>query len=220
MTIDRVANSGADFILLVPFAPQQLLDRITSLVHHRVPYIVTSDYIGPDRRYKSREKSEIPQIIVPNSLREKAIGIYNAKQFRSQIHGAISNINGHKMERHAVALAIHAEVLVQQFEMGRDAVNINRLEQLQASVTDLRWCARDASLRPINELCDALQNVVIRIIEDAGNIPVKEFQLMKQLSYAVRQSFAVSDRDAVLVHDVAHAVSSRGESPFRPYGII
>ena len=142
MTIDRVANSGADLILLVPFAPQQLLDRITSLVHHRVPYIVTSDYIGPDRRYKSREKSEIPQIIVPNSLREKAIGTYNAKQFRSQIHGAISNINGHKMERHAVALAIHAEVLVQQFETGRDAVDINRLEQLQASVTDLRWRAR------------------------------------------------------------------------------
>jgi hypothetical protein len=52
--------------------------------------------------------------------------------------------------------------------------------------------------------------VVIRIFEGAGNSPEKEFQLMKQLSSAIRQSFAVSDREAVLVHDVAHAVSSRG----------
>ena len=112
VTIDRVANSGADFILAAPFSPQQLLDRINSLVHHRVPFIVTSDYVGPDRRYKSREKSTIPLIDVPNSLREKATGTYNAKQFRSQINGAIGNINGQKMERHAVTLALHAEILV------------------------------------------------------------------------------------------------------------
>jgi len=70
--------------------------------------------------------------------------------------------------------------------------------------------ARDAGLLPIIELCDALQNVVIRIFEGADNPPEKEFQLMKQVSYAIRQSFTVSDREAVLVHDVAHAVSSRG----------
>ena len=40
VTIDRVANSSADFILAAPFSPQQLLDRINSLVHHRVPFIV------------------------------------------------------------------------------------------------------------------------------------------------------------------------------------
>ncbi len=97
---------------------------------------------GPDRRYKSREKSAIPLIDVPNSLREKATGTYNAKQFRSQINGAIGNINGQKMERHAVTLALHAEILVDQFETGRHNVDDNRLEQLQVAVTDLRWRAR------------------------------------------------------------------------------
>jgi CheY-like chemotaxis protein len=210
VNINRVANSGADFILAAPFSPQQLLDRINSLVHHRVPYIVTSEYIGPDRRYKSREKSNIPLIDVPNSLREKATGTFNAKEFRSQVIGAIGNINGQMMERHAVALARHAEILVEQFEAGRHTVENSRLEKLQVSVTDLRWRARDAGLLTIIELCEALQNVVIRIFEGADKSPDKEFELMKQLSYAIRQYFAVSDREAVLVHDVAHAVSSRG----------
>ncbi len=209
VTINRVANSGADFILAAPFSPQQLLDRINSLVHNRIPYIVTSDYIGPDRRYKSREASKIPLIDVPNSLREKAIGTFDAKQFRSQVYGTIGNINGQKMERHAVALAKHAEVLVEQFETDHNTVDINRLEQLQVAATDLRWRAQDAGLRPIIELCEALQNVVIKIIDDADNRLVREFELMKQLSYAIRQSIAVSGQDAILVHDVARAVSSR-----------
>lgn len=209
VTINRVANSGADFILAAPFSPQQLLDRINSLVYNRVPYIVTSDYIGPDRRYKSRKKSTIPLVDVPNSLREKAIGTFNAKQFRQQVYGAISNINGQKMERHAVALAQHAEILVDQFETAHDSVDISRLEQLQAAATDLRWRARDAGLLPIIELSDALQNVVIKIFEGVDKNPAKEFELMKQLSYAIRQSFSVTGKDAVLVHDVAQAVSSR-----------
>lgn len=209
VTVNRVANSGADFILAAPFSPQQLLDRINSLVHNRVPYIVTSDYIGPDRRDNLREKSDIPLIDVPNSLREKAIGTFNAKQFRSQVNGAIGNINGQKMERHAVTVARHAEVLAEQYSNDRDSVDSNRLEQLQTAVADLRWRARDAGLLPIIELCEALQNVVTRISEGADRMPEKEFELMKQLSYAIRQSFAVTDQDAVIVHDLAHAVSSR-----------
>lgn len=210
VTIDRVANSGADFILAAPFSPQQLLDRINALVHNRVPYIVTSEYIGPDRRYKSRDKSKIPLIDVPNSLREKAIGTFNAKQFRSQVHNAIDNINGQKMERHSVALAMHAEILVQQFETNPNTVEFNRLEQLQTACADLKWRACDAGLLPIIELSEALQNVAAKILDDTDGSRAKEFELMKQLSYAIRQSFAVSDREAILVHDVAHAVSSRG----------
>ncbi len=183
---------------------------MVSLVHNRVPYIVTSDYIGPDRRYKSREKSKIPLIEVPNPLREKAIGTFNAKNFRSQVLGAIDNINGLKMERHAIALAMHAEILVQQFETDHKTVDINRLEQLQTACADLKWRARDAGLLPIIEFSEALQTVAVKIAGDAQSSRTKEFELMKQLSYAIRQSFAVSDRDAILVHDVAHAVSSRG----------
>ena len=34
-----------------PFSPKQIaIDRIRAIVHHRTPFVVTSDYIGPDRR--------------------------------------------------------------------------------------------------------------------------------------------------------------------------
>ena len=48
--VEKVANSGADALLVKPFAPKQLIDRIEHLAHKRKPFVVTSDYIGPDRR--------------------------------------------------------------------------------------------------------------------------------------------------------------------------
>ena len=209
-TVDRVANSGADFILAAPFSPQLLLDRITLLVYNPVPYVVTSEYVGPDRRYKYREQSKIPLVQVPNSLRDKATGNYNAKKFRAQIFTTMSDINEQKMERHAMALATHSEVLVQQFETGRNAVDLNRLEKLEIAATDLQQRSRKAGLQHIAKLCDALLNVINKIFEGDKKTPVKEFELMQQLALAIRKSFAVNHREVGLLHDVAQTVSSRG----------
>ena len=47
--IRRLLNSGADEILLKPLSIAALLERITSLVQRRKPFLATQDYVGPDR---------------------------------------------------------------------------------------------------------------------------------------------------------------------------
>lgn len=207
--VDKVSNSGADFLLAAPFSPQQIFDRIKSLVHNRTPFIVTSDYVGPDRRYKDRAQSTIPLIDVPNSLRQKVFGEFNAKEFRNQVLASVGDINTQKMERHAVRLAGHADLLVTQYDINPETMDSSHVDQLQVCATDLKWRAHDAGLNPVTELCEALQNVVRRINRAPAQAPAKEIELMKQLSMAIRRAFEVEDREAMLVSDVASAVSAR-----------
>ena len=50
--IRRVVNSGTDDIIVKPLSPKSMMDRISAVAYHRKPFVVTSDYIGSDRRTK------------------------------------------------------------------------------------------------------------------------------------------------------------------------
>ena len=50
--IRRVVNSGTDDIIVKPLSPKSVMDRISAVAYHRKPFVVTSDYIGPDRLTK------------------------------------------------------------------------------------------------------------------------------------------------------------------------
>src|SRR3546814_1821103 len=62
-------------LLVKPLSTRIILDRIETVALHRKPFVVTSDYIGPDRRKAvARRDSNVPLIEVPNPLREKMLG--------------------------------------------------------------------------------------------------------------------------------------------------
>lgn len=70
--VSRVLHSGADDLLLRPFSTSTLSTRIRSHIERRKSFVVTSDYIGPDRRRDSSRASEVEMFEPPNSLRMKA----------------------------------------------------------------------------------------------------------------------------------------------------
>ncbi len=58
--VTKVIDSGVDHLVSAPISPQQILVRIRALVKNRAPFVVTSDYIGPDRRRLERDASKFP----------------------------------------------------------------------------------------------------------------------------------------------------------------
>ena len=48
--VGRVINSGADDLLLRPFSTAVLGNRIRTHVERRKGFVITSEYVGPDRR--------------------------------------------------------------------------------------------------------------------------------------------------------------------------
>lgn len=59
---------GFDMVLTKPISAKIIIDRVITLTMKRKPFIVTSDYIGPERRRDPSRVSEIPYFKVPNTL--------------------------------------------------------------------------------------------------------------------------------------------------------
>lgn len=69
-------NSGADDILLVPFSPDQLMQRMAIIHQRRKPFVVTHDYIGPDRRRGVRPgESSAATFAIPNPYLARSSGM-------------------------------------------------------------------------------------------------------------------------------------------------
>ena len=70
--INRVVSSGADDLLLRPFSTALLGQRIEAHVDRRKGFVITTEYVGPDRRRDGGRESHIELFEPPNSLKMKA----------------------------------------------------------------------------------------------------------------------------------------------------
>ena len=71
-TVKRVIDSGADDLLLRPFSPAILGQRLRTHIERRKGFVVTSEYVGPDRRKDTSRASNVTVFEPPNSLKMKA----------------------------------------------------------------------------------------------------------------------------------------------------
>lgn len=208
--VREAANCGADFLIAAPFSPKQILDRIRSLVFNRASFVVTSDYLGPDRRDGVEREPSAPMLEVPNSLRDKALGQYDAREFREKLKSAISAVTAHKMERHAYRLSEDAKLAAEDFARDPYSIDPACLHRLQVSASDLRWRADKVALLSIMELCEAIQNVVRSVRRGPPESIGKDIELLKQLAFAIRGSVDPADEASSAAYDIADAISARG----------
>jgi DNA-binding response OmpR family regulator len=208
--VREAANSGADFLIAAPFSPKQILDRIRSLVYNRAPFVVTSDYVGPDRRDGEARDSSATHLEVPNSLRDKALGQYNARAYKEQVELAIDTIGARKMELRAYQLADDATAAADELAGNPNSIDAESLLRLRTSAADLKWRAQKIALTSIVELCQALQNVVGAVHRGPREGLGKNIELLRQLSLAIRAAVDPADQTDMAAYDIASAVSSRG----------
>lgn len=97
--LGRFASSGADDLLLKPFSVNQVVERLAFMIDGRKPFVVTSDYVGPDRRKGARDGIQIPLVDVPNTLRRKAIRDYAPAEIEQHTEAALRAINDQKVVR-------------------------------------------------------------------------------------------------------------------------
>jgi DNA-binding response OmpR family regulator len=69
--VDNVMGSGADDVLIRPYSVSFLAERVRAHIEARKDFVVTADYIGPNRRKASARPSNVRALEVPNTLRLK-----------------------------------------------------------------------------------------------------------------------------------------------------
>jgi len=97
-TVRAAVDCGADAVVLKPYSLQQIMDPVDALVDRRRPFVVTADYVGPERRTAARAGQVIEQITVPNPLAAKVLGLDVAAQ-AAAAEAALAEIERLKSQR-------------------------------------------------------------------------------------------------------------------------
>lgn len=207
--VHRIINSGADDLLPKPLSAGHLIERIKLLIRARKPFVVTSEYIGPDRRKASEreQKSTIPLIEVPNPLREKVSGERDVVANQRDIDDAIAEINLRKLERHAVQIGVLTDLIVPAYRQG--AVDDNAREHLERLV----YVAEDTSRRLVGtkyvhiaELCDSLLDVVNAIATSGAKPSDKDLKLLPHIAQALKLTFDVREDTAEIARKISETI--------------
>jgi DNA-binding response OmpR family regulator len=140
--VTRVVNSGADDLLLRPFSTALLNQRIDSHVERRKGFVVTSDYVGPDRRKDTSRPSTVELFDPPNSLKMKAKDRLTpeatALRLDAELRAARELLNSEKLRRDAFQISILWR-LIQEHVPGAASYTAE-LEKIALLTRAIEWC--------------------------------------------------------------------------------
>lgn len=212
--VRAAVDSGADDLLVKPLNTRTLIERIEALATARKPFVVTADYIGPDRRKSiDRGGSEIPLIEAPNILRAKLLGEpVDAAQNQQALAAAQEQVQTLRLRQSAFRIAFVAQQVVPAYRKGMvEQATRALLTDLIESVEEIARRVADTELAHIGKICDPLLLTARHIA--AGSLLLgataegrKQLDLLKTLSEAVLAFFNPGKQANALAQEVALAV--------------
>ncbi len=189
--IKAVINSGTDDLLLKPVTAEKICSRIRLLSQGRKKFIVTTGYVGPDRRRKSRKEGvEIPLIPVPNPLQMSHSTFQNFNGKRRVVESAFAQINLQKVERHAYQIGWLAD----RIEEARKHEKPKGENPMPDYIERLYQISRDMSRRSKNTvhshlipLCLTMTDLT-KPLKQSGASPGKEDKdMIKKIASVIRR---------------------------------
>lgn len=153
--INKVVSSGADDLLLRPFSTALLGQRIEAHIERRKGFVITTDYVGPDRRSDTTRASNAELFEPPNSLKMKAKERLSAeaiaKRLETELRGAREKLTSEKLRRDSFQVCILWRLLQEQSILpGHPPHDLTKLITLTRSIETR---ARDTEFEPAVEWC-------------------------------------------------------------------
>ena len=206
--VHRAANSGADGLLAQPAWEHRFRSAIETLVEKRKPFVVTTDYVGPDRRDEDDKRSgqKIPLIPVPNALRRTATGLPDAVPFAT----AMVMIQEQKVERHAYQIGYLTKRIADTYREPDQSSNLApHIAKLQFVAMDLMLRITDTKYAHQNEICRTLLGVSKELAQRAAKPRLRDVCLLAQLSLALQRAIHADDKATIAAaRDIAKAVKN------------
>jgi len=137
--INRVLSSGADDLLLRPFSTGLLGQRIETHIERRKGFVITSDYVGPDRRKEDSSRANSAELFSPpNSLKLKAKDKLPpdvvSKLLDTELKTAREMLQGEKLRRDSFQACILWRLMQEMLPAREAPREVGRLAELAASI--------------------------------------------------------------------------------------
>jgi DNA-binding response OmpR family regulator len=189
-SVAELMNVGCDDVLLRPFSVIKVKERIQAIIDNRKKFVVTSDYVGPDRGAPAIGHINVESFEVPNPLREMAIGRgSNLVDQNEQIETAKKRLNKERLAKLARRIAMAAEVTIQSKD--ENSNNGDFVIDLIETSSELVKTARRMGKDDIQDIAMVLENVVEKTA--IGHERAENARLARQLALAIYVAYAVDD---------------------------
>jgi len=189
--VHAAINSGTDHVLAKPFDAIALIDKVTELTHSRKRFVVTTDYIGPDRRSTHRAGTmQVAQIDVPNPLHQRMSGSASASKSKRTIEAAKLIINEHKVQRHAYQIGwLLDHVLPEIAALKADALpnNPENLKRLCEVSRDLCRRIKGTRFAHVTEMSMTLCHMAERALKEG--LCDEDMRLMGRMADIIERAF-------------------------------
>lgn len=208
--VSRAINAGVDLLIAAPLSPTQILNRIESLVRNRLPWVITGDYVGPDRRKGADRTQNMALVEVPNTLKEKALGTWDQQRMRNQIAHAIGDMSSRRIERQAAGITRLADLIVAQSSLPGPTMVRLHMDRLYSLVTDLDGRARRRGFTHVSQLCGACVGIVEKMRAQDSIPAERDVLILKHLAVAIRTAMNPHSGAERIACDIARTVAGAG----------
>ncbi|MCW8914717.1 MAG: response regulator [Magnetovibrio sp.] len=189
--VHAAINSGTDHVLAKPFSPEHLMEKIHELTHARKRFVVTSDYIGPDRRTARRKGTmEVPLIDVPNPLHHRLSGHTSDNHIKHIVDSAKLKINEQMVQRQAYQigwLLDEAWPELSQVQAGASVEQAVNLQRLSHVASDLCTRLKGTNFAHVAEICLTLERMLGEALD--GGLNDADMDLMGRMGEILNSAF-------------------------------
>lgn len=188
--VRSVIDCGPDDLLLIPFAPDQLMNRLKVLVERRKPFVVTHDYIGPDRRAAPRPgATSATQFQVPNPVRARGTSLPRDRYDRLK-QDSIVAIGIERIKRLAATMDWECNALTVSARDGKMTAestyrSLSKLEQVTAELST----RVTKQLGHTTETIDGLLETCRRLKAVPGNVAFSDIEIITQTSRRISGTY-------------------------------
>jgi len=209
--VREVVDCGADDLLVQPASRKQLSQRVDTLTFNRKPFVVTSNYIGPDRRNGDRPGTQvIASRQVPNMLRARVVGANDSAAIQAEIDRGIQAINFDKLMRNAAHIGYTVQLILSAFQSDEiDETLKEMLYSLTITAEDTIRRLSSTRLAPVTKLCDSLIQVARRLQNRLEDAPPKDLRLLPELAMSIRLALKNVDKNADAADEISQAISGQ-----------
>ncbi|GEM_PF-4974262 len=194
--VGRVIEAGADDLLLPAWLGRLVMDRLDNFVHGRKPFLVTHDYVGPERRSFLREGEPPPPTIdVPNPVQWLSAGKDDRAAFRKRVEQALDAVNLRKIKSHSKQLRRVADQIVEAFAKGGHNAILPLVRSMLESAEELVHRATNTEFAPIIELTTGLQTLCERLLREDRTPRAEEISVLPSLADAVSNALYWHEKD-------------------------
>ena len=218
--IKKAVACGSDDVLIKPLSAGKLLDRIGHLTFNRLPFIATTDYVGPERRRQGERPSMIPRLDVVNTMKDKVEGRRpSTVQLTRAINQSMREVLVAQLDSFHLKVAYACNVVIKSVQ--EKDLNADRVKQFNFLAQVIEDAALHAKRLRRDSLSEAWTGLIpqARAIEKTFSLEggdIATLQAFPKLFEATKTSIPVEEPAAAAPASNGGSASSEGSASASP----